>query len=144
MINKLQNWLPQNPLARQIITLAYTTLLTVMLLQSSSHPYVGPAAPPGAPDPGRELLLTSGHIIGFSLLVLFWWWTLSPSPRALVLTVVIALLLGTITEILQSLVPDRSASLFDLATNYVVTLAAAWIIHTYQNRATRSQAHAPL
>lgn len=124
--------LPQNPLIRQIITLAYTTLLTVMLLQSSSHPYVGPAAPPGAPDPGRELLLTSGHIIGFALLVFLWWWTFSPSARALHLAVLIALLLGTLTEILQNLVPDRSASLFDLATNYIVTLIAAWFIHTYR------------
>jgi VanZ family protein len=126
------NWLPQNRFVRQIIALAYATLLTVMLLQSSSHPYVGPAAPPGAPDPGREVLLTSGHIIGFSLLVLLWWWALMPAPRALVAAVLIGLLLGTLTEILQNLVPDRSASLFDLVTNYVVTLGAAWVIHTWK------------
>jgi VanZ family protein len=131
------HWLPQNPLVRQVIALAYTALLTLVLLQSSSHPYVGPAAPPGAPDPGREILLTAGHIIGFTLLVFLWWWGLSPAPRALLIAVLVALLLGTITEILQNLVPDRSASLFDLATNYIVTLAAAWIIHTYHLRPTR-------
>jgi VanZ family protein len=131
------HWLPQNPLVRQIIALAYTAVLTVVLLQSSSHPYVGPAAPLGAPDPGREFLLTSGHIIGFTILVLLWWWVLSPWPRALLIAVLIALLLGTITEILQSLVPDRSSSLFDLATNYVVTLTVAWIIHTYRQRLSK-------
>ncbi|MEO8612454.1 MAG: VanZ family protein [Chloroflexota bacterium] len=131
-------WLPQNPLVRQIIALAYTAVLTVALLQSSSHPYVGPPAPPGAPDPGRELFLTSGHIIGFTLLVLLWWWVLSPWPRPLLIAVLIALLLGTITEILQSLVPDRSSNLFDLATNYIVTLAVAWIIHTYRVRKANS------
>jgi VanZ family protein len=131
------HWLPQNPLVRQIIVLAYTAVLTIVLLQSSRQPYVGPAAPPGAPDPGREFLLISGHIIGFTILVLLWWWVLSPWPRALLIAVLIALLLGTITEILQSLVPDRSSSWFDLVTNYVVTLAVAWIIHSYTLRTAR-------
>jgi VanZ family protein len=138
------HWLPQNSLIRQGIALAYTTLLTVVLLQSSSQPYIGPAAPPGPPDPARELLLTTGHIIGFALLVVLWWWTLAPSSRALLLAVLIALLLGTLTEVLQNLVPDRSASLFDLATNYVVTLAAAWFIHHHQARLENAQAGTPL
>ncbi len=99
-----------------------------MLLQSSSHPYVGPAAPPGPPDPVRELLLTSAHIIGFALLVTLWWKAFAPSTRALLMAVLVALILGTMTELLQNFVPDRSASLFDLATNIVVTLATAWLI----------------
>jgi VanZ family protein len=122
------NFYTQHPLLQQIVALAYTALLTVMLLQSSSHPYVGPPAPPGDPDPVREILLTSGHIVGFTLLVLVWWAALRPSPRALLIAIVIGLTLGTVTELLQSLVPDRSASLFDLVTNYVVTFGAAWVI----------------
>src|SRR5262249_17392113 len=88
-----------------------------------------PWAPPGAPDPGREILLTSGHIAGFTLLVLAWWWALRPSRHALLTAVIIALLLGTVTELLQTLVPDRSSSWFDLITNYVVTLGEALVIH---------------
>ena len=118
----------QNSFVRQAVALAYTALLTVMLLQSSSHPYVGPAAPPGAPDPTRELLLTSAHIIGFALLVILWWKAFAPSPRALLMSVLVALILGVVTELLQNFVPDRSASLFDLATNIVVTLATALLI----------------
>jgi VanZ family protein len=124
----------QNPLVRQFVALAYTALLTLVLLQSSSQPYIGPAAPPGPPDPARELLLTSGHIIGFALLVMLWWQAFDPSPRALLMAVLIALALGLVTELLQNFVPDRSASVFDLATNIVVTLATALLISVYQKR----------
>jgi len=119
---------PSQPLVRQIIALAYTALLILVLLQSSRQPTIGPAAPPGPPDLGRELLLTIGHIIGFGLLVWVWSRAFAPSPRALSLAVSIALALGTVTELLQNLVPDRSASPFDLATNTIVTLVAAWFI----------------
>lgn len=113
-----------------MIALAYTALLTLMLLQSSSNPYIGPAAPPGPPDPVRELLLTIAHIIGFALLVAIWWKAFAPSSRPLLLAVLIALTLGIVTELLQNFVPDRSASLFDLLTNVVVTLATAWLIRS--------------
>jgi VanZ family protein len=124
----------QNPLVRQIVALAYSALLTLVLLQSSSQPYIGPAAPPGPPDPARELLLTIAHIIGFSILVAVWWKAFDPSPRALLMAALIALALGIVTELLQNFVPDRSASLFDLATNIVVTLATALLISVYQKR----------
>jgi len=120
---------PQHLLLRQLIALAYTALLTLILLQSSSRPYIGPPSPPGPPDLGREILLTFAHVIGFGLLVWLWWKALTPSPRALLLTIGISLALGIVTELLQNLVPDRSASLFDLATNTLVTLVAAWLIH---------------
>ena len=77
-----------------MIALAYTALLTLMLLQSSSNPYIGPAAPPGPPDPVRELLLTIAHIIGFALLVTLWWKAFAPSSRPLFMAVLIALTLG--------------------------------------------------
>jgi VanZ family protein len=127
----------QPPLTWQIAALVYTALLTLLLLQSSSQPIVGPAAPPGPPDLGREILLTSGHIVGFALLVLVWWWALSITSnfsRALVLTVVISLTLGIVTELLQNFVPDRSSSLFDLAVNTVVTLVTATIIYKHGSR----------
>jgi VanZ family protein len=124
----------QNPLVRQVVALAYTALLTLVLLQSSSQPYIGPAAPPGPPDPARELLLTVAHIIGFSLLVTVWWKAFAPSPRALLMAILVALILGIVTELLQNFVPDRSASLFDLVTNILVTLATALLISVYQKR----------
>jgi VanZ family protein len=121
-----------HPLVRQVTALAYTALLTLILLQSSSQPIVGPAAPPGDPDPAREIILTTGHIVGFVLLVLVWWWAFvshSGSRRALFISAIIALVLSVMTELLQTLVPDRSASLFDLIVNTLVTLATVWMIY---------------
>lgn len=114
------------------MALGWTALLLVTLLQSSRQPVVGPPAPPGQPTLARELLLTGGHIIGFSLLTLLWWRaliTVGSARRALILAVVIALVIGTLTEVAQATIPDRSASLFDLTVNWLVTLATAAILH---------------
>jgi VanZ family protein len=122
--------------------LVYTALLTLLLVQSSGHPVVGPAAPPGKASPARELLLTSGHIIGFSLLVVIWWWTLRHAwgeRRALLMSLVISFLLGITTEIAQTLVPDRSSSWDDLAVNVLVSLAAALLIVRWRRRFTPSK-----
>jgi VanZ family protein len=123
---------------RSSAALAYTALLTLLLVQSSGHPVVGPAAPPGKPSPQRELLLTSGHIIGFSLLVVIWWWALRRGwgeRRALLVSLAISFLLGVVTEIAQTLVPDRSSSWDDLAVNVLVSLAAALLIVRWRKRA---------
>jgi VanZ family protein len=123
-------WL-KNPFVRYALAFAWTLLVTVMLVQSSSQPVVGPPAPPGAPDLTREIELTIGHIITFFVLVVLWWWALEPrlkGPRALFVAVGFALIFGVITELAQSIVPDREASLFDLAVNWTVTIAAATLI----------------
>jgi VanZ family protein len=123
-----------HPALRWVYALFWTALALVTLLQSSSQPVIGPAAPPGPPPLERELMLAVGHIVAFSILTALWWWALSTTmnPRgALVLAVVIALTIGTVTEIAQASVPDRSASWEDLAVNWLVTLVTAWRIrHT--------------
>jgi VanZ family protein len=123
---------------RSSAALAYTALLTLLLVQSSGHPVVGPAAPPGKPSVERELLLTSGHIVGFSLLVIIWWWALRRAwgeRRALVVSLAISFILGVVTEVAQTLVPDRSSSWDDLAVNVLVSLAAALLIVRWRKRA---------
>ncbi|MBZ0299039.1 MAG: VanZ family protein [Anaerolineae bacterium] len=120
---------PRNGLWRWLLAVGWTALILVLLLQSSSQPVIGPAAPPGQPSLGREMLLTSGHIVGFSILTALWWWALSQNisaRAALAAAVVLALLIGTGSEIAQAAVPDRSASWFDLMVNWGVTLATAW------------------
>jgi VanZ family protein len=120
---------PRNGLWRWLLAVGWTMLILVLLLQSSSQPVIGPAAPPGQPSLGREMLLTSGHIVGFSILTALWWWALSQNMSAraaLAAAVVMALLIGTGSEIAQAAVPDRSASWFDLMVNWGVTLATAW------------------
>jgi len=112
-----------------VYALAWTALVTLVLVQSSSQPVVGPAAPPGPPTLEREILLTSGHIVAFSILTFLWWWALlTISPRPLLHAILIGLALGIVTEWAQTLVPDRSASLFDMATNIVVIGLTAWVI----------------
>jgi VanZ family protein len=119
------------PALRWFAALAWTALLLLTLLQSSSQPVIGPPAPPGDPSLERELLLTLGHIIGFAGLTLVWRWALADvlAPRrALWLAVLIALLLGICTELAQAAVPDRAASGFDLMVNGLAALTVGgWL-----------------
>ena len=126
--------LTHSSVLRSFIAYGWTIALLVTLLQSSQQPVMGPAAPPGNPDMRRELLLTVGHIIGFGGLTLVWWWLLDvflPLRRALILAVTIALSLGVLTELLQSLVPDRNASLYDMGVNALVTLLVAGVVYRW-------------
>lgn len=151
-VNAMQRWLtlpePIEPVfafltraqLRWFYALAWTALLCVTLVQSSSQPVIGPAAPPAPPDLGRELFLTSGHIIGFSVLTVLWQWALmtrwSPT-RAIVFAVMIAFMIGTLTELAQTAVPDRNASLFDLSVNWLIALAVGLnILRVHHNHST--------
>lgn len=116
---------------RIALALGYTALLTLVLVQSSANPLLGPAAPREF-DLAWEILLTLGHLVGFSVLVLVNWsalTTVTTSRRALVTAVIFACLLGLISELLQTFVPDRSASLFDLACDWLMSFATAYMIH---------------
>lgn len=122
-----------HPLFRRVLALSFTLLATVMLVQSSSKPIVGPPAPPGNSDLKREIVLTIGHIVTFTTLVGLWWWAFLPnlpSHRALFVAVGFALIYGVITELAQTAVPDREVSLYDVVVNWCSTaFAAAFIIH---------------
>lgn len=118
---------------RWVILVLYVGVLTLVLLQSSSEPVVGPVAPK-AYDLGWDMLLTTGHIVGFTLLVSMIWWAFLPvstSTRGLVIGLVFAAVLGMVTELLQTLVPDRSASWFDLLVDWGVALATMWAIRRW-------------
>lgn len=122
----------QLPILRYGYALFWTGLVILVLLQSSSQPVVGPAAPPGKPTLEREIFLTTGHIVAFSVMSLLWWWAFSshfPITKALIFAALIALPLGIITELAQSFVPDRSASLSDLLVNVAVAIGTLYLIH---------------
>jgi VanZ family protein len=123
--------------ARIVLALGYTALLTLLLVQSSARPLLGPSAPQEF-NLVWEILLTLAHFLGFALLVLFVWGALAAGGAqrwALIAAVLFACTLGLSTELLQSLVPDRSASLFDLAVNWGVSLLVARHIHLRGQRA---------
>lgn len=119
------------PALRWLVALTYTGLLLVLLLQSSAQPLLGPPAPPGPPPLERELLMVASHLAGFALLTFIWQWALRPMAgdrRALALAVGLGLTLAVITEAAQTAIPDRSASLLDLAANLLAVGAAAWTL----------------
>lgn len=128
----------QHPILRRLYAVVWVTLVTVTLLQSSGSPIVGPPAPPGPPDDARELFLTTGHIVAFSVMLVLLWWALHPAPFALPVALATCCVLGILTEFLQTFVPDRSVSLGDLATNILVSAAAAFLVYWKVSRPTRS------
>ncbi len=115
---------------RWMIAIGYTALITLVLEQSSAQPVVGPAAPK-AFDPVWDAALTGCHIIGFGLLVMLLWSALNKPGHwrwALIVTVVFAVIFGFVTEVVQTLVPDRSSSWSDLLVNWGVSLAVGYWI----------------
>ena len=114
---------------RWLYAILWTLILLVLLLQSSGQPVVGPPAPPGDPSPSRELLFTFGHFLGFTILPFLWWRVFSLySDHAMLYAVGVALIMSFSTEYLQSFVPDRSASIFDLTVNALAIVFAAMIL----------------
>lgn len=104
---------------RLSMALLWTLLMLVTLLQSSAQPIVGQPAPQ-AWRLDHEAFLTVAHLISFGGFTLLWAWTLSAhrAPRqAIVWAVGAALLFSLLTETLQTLVPDRGFSLWDLGVN---------------------------
>ena len=132
----------QQPIFRFVYAVMWTTWAMVLLLQSSEEPVVGPPAPPGDPNPGRELLLHAGHAVVFVGMMILWWWVfcvVSPHKRALIIALTAVLVIGGITEGFQWLVPSREPSLDDLAMNWLTTIAAALGIQSRFNKLTRPQ-----
>jgi len=118
------------PAVRVALALAWTLFLTVLLVQPSGDPVIGPPAPPGQPTPMRELLLMTAHLVTFAVLVLVWRWALVPylSQRgAMFVAVGFALIFGALTEFAQNFSANRDPSLFDVATDWFSTGVVAVI-----------------
>jgi VanZ family protein len=127
-----------HPVLRRLYALVWVALITVLLLQSSENPLLGPAAPPGDPPLWREVLLAVGHVVAFSGLVALLWWALVVNAsfrRALTIALVISLALGLVTEMGQALVPDRSALVVDLIVNWLSSINAALLLLLWRCRA---------
>lgn len=76
------------------------------------------------------------HIVVFAVLMTLWYWMLVkrlPHDRALVISIGIATLLGTVTEIGQYFV-HRSSLMFDVMADYLgVALCVVWLKITNQS-----------
>ena len=122
------------PALRWLPAIFWQALVTITLLQSSEFPIIGPGHPPGPVDPAWELLLTVAHFVAFSGLVTLIWWGLRPARYALMVALVYCLLFGVATELLQTLVVDRGASVFDLVVDFSASGIAVWIIQRRMRR----------
>lgn len=126
---------------RYLYALAWATFTAVILLQSSSHPVIGPPAPPEPANLGREIVLTSLHVITFAVFSALWWWAFvatMPSKNAVILSALVSLAVGTATELLQVYVPDRSATITDLLANYGAVVVTLWWLHRHQAEILRA------
>src|SRR5258705_12924099 len=80
---------------------------------------------------GTEFSDWCGHVILFGPLALLTYRVTSlyrPLPTSLILTLILVMLYGALTEILQQFVPDRGASLIDMLGNWCGALAFALIL----------------
>jgi VanZ family protein len=111
------------------LALGYSAFLIAYLLQQPGSPAVEIVAPVAAPDWKREVAFTIGHILGFGVLFLLWYAALKRDipARAALTAFVIALAIGLLGEGLQSLLPDRNASLYDMTMN-TVGMGLAWAV----------------
>ena len=136
----LLDW-PSEPRAAALlrfgVAAAYTAFITVLILQPSGQPVIGPAAPPGPPSLRRELLLTLGHVAVFIPLLIVWYAalrTLKSYDDALRTAARFCLLFAVVSEIAQVAAINRSVSFFDAAANCLGIGIGIWIIARMNRR----------
>lgn len=80
---------------------------------------------------GKDYTDANGHVLLFCILAVLCYWALKLrfAPRkALVISVGVCLLIGTSTELAQSLIPHRGAAWLDIGANWIGILAAVVLI----------------
>lgn len=116
-----------SPFWLRLMTAAlWTLLMLVTLLQSSAQPLVGQPAPQDW-RLDHEAFLTVAHLISFGGFTLLWAWTFNAhraARQAIQWACGAALFFSLLTETLQTLVPDRGFSVWDLAMNALGMWAA--------------------
>lgn len=109
-------------LMRWSITLGWTAVLVIILVQPEAQPIVNTGVQPAPPSFQRELAFVTLHIVSFCLTTLLWIWAVRQSPLWGALSV--ALLIGIVTEFLQALAPGRTPQLIDFLANGLGVLVA--------------------
>lgn len=108
-------------LLSRFLAIAWTIVLTVMLLQAELKPLIPTGIPPAPPSIERELLFSLLHVIAFGLL--FGLWVLSfieqvPLKRLLLVCFICLLLYGIGIELIQAQsAAGRSAQITDILAN---------------------------
>lgn len=105
---------------RWLVLTVWMAVFLTYLLQSEGAPILSTGIPPGPPSPAREAFFTAIHLIAYSVTTMLWAWaliTLTPLKRTLMTTFVIVLSMGFLTELGQTLTPDRHFQMIDLVAN---------------------------
>ncbi len=116
---------------RLSVAIAWSLLLTLLLLQGEADPVIDLGIPRGENTLARELIFSLVHLLAFGATCVLWFWAL-PHPwilrKRLFAAGLISIALGIATEFMQTYTLDRHASLIDLAANIGGALIAARII----------------
>jgi len=119
------------PALRWNLTIGWTLLLTLFLLQPEAEPLIDLGLPRGPSTIQREFFFSALHLLAFAVTCFIWYGALrcAFNPRnSLFAALLVAIALGLVTEALQSLTLDRHASLIDLIANIGGALIAARFI----------------
>ena len=129
-MNQIVSWFQHRPL-RWTLAIAWSTFITIVLIQPEADPIINLGLPTGPQTFLRELFFSSLHLLAFAITCALWQWALSasmPVRASIALGCVLAIGLGASTEYLQTLSPDRYPSWTDLIANCSGALLAAWFI----------------
>ena len=105
---------------RWIVLTVWMAVFLTYLLQSEGSPVLSTGITPGPPTPAREAFFTAIHLIAYAVTTLLWAWaliTIMPLKRTLIVTFGLVLSMSFLTELAQTLTPDRHFQLIDLAAN---------------------------
>ena len=126
----------KNPVIRWSMTIAWTILISIILVQPEQNPLIDTGIPPGPNTLEREIVFTTLHCIAFGLTCALWFWAWFGHlslPKSLLMAVVFAIIIGSITEYLQTFSPDRYPSPIDFLANCTGTLLIAYVIWRKRN-----------
>lgn len=121
---------------RWLVTIAWTIFISIVLVQPENQPVINTGIPPGPNTLEREIVFTTLHLIAFGTTCAVWFWAWFGHlsfVRSLMIAVVIAIIIGSVTEYLQTFAPDRHPSFIDFAANAFGALIMAYVIWRKQN-----------
>lgn len=121
---------------RWLAAFGWTLFLLGYLLQQPGTPAVEVVAPQASPDWQREIVFTIGHILGFGVLFVLWFWVF-PGKRLAAAGITFSV--GVFGEYLQSRLPERNASVYDIIINLIGICLAAWILTSLKQSGFRNR-----
>ncbi len=122
------------------LAIGWTALLCVLLLQPEQDPLIPTGLPSGPNTPARELAFTLLHLFAFGLTCALWFGALRQRfafQPSIAMALGIAVVIGCLTEALQSLAPDRYPSWGDLLANWAGARLASQLIRVRRERRSR-------